>query len=165
MQVVVSDTGPLHYLVLVDSIGILPRLFGSVCVQVSVRAELDRPETPALVRAWIAEQPAWLEVHQAPATEDTVLRPIHEGEREAIALAVAIHADLVLMDDRAGVTTARSLGLTVTGTLGLLTIEHEQGLVALVTVFERLKTTNFRYRQALMDALLARYPNKTDRIR
>jgi predicted nucleic acid-binding protein len=61
-------------------------------------------------------------------------------------------------------TTARSLGLRVTGTLGLLTIAHEQGLVELATVFERLKATNFRYRHALMDALLARYPNKTDGI-
>lgn len=107
MRVVVSDTGPLHYLVLIDSIDILPQPFGSVCVPVSVQAELDRPETPALVRAWIAEQPAWLEVRQAPATEDTVLRSMHQGERDAIDLAVAIHADLVLMDDRAGVLDHR----------------------------------------------------------
>lgn len=162
MRAVVSDTGPLHYLGPIDAIDILPRLFTAVCVPTSVRAELHRPEKPSLVRAWIAEQPAWLEVRAAPMTEAPVLRSMHEGERDAIALAVALHAELLLMDDRAGVTAARSLGLTVTGTLGLLTIAHERGLVELATAFEQLKATNFRYRQELMDALLAQYPSKSD---
>jgi predicted nucleic acid-binding protein len=57
VRAVVSDTGPLHYLVLIEKIEILPRLFTTVLVPLSVRAELDRPETPASVRAWVAEPP------------------------------------------------------------------------------------------------------------
>ncbi len=156
-RVFVSDTGPVHYLVLIDEIEILPRLFTTVLVPPSVRAELDRPETPTLVRTWVAEHPAWLEVRPTPVTDDPRLRSVHEGERDAIALAVAIGADLLLMDDRAGVTVARLLGLAATGTLGLLAIAQEHGLVDLDAAFARLKTTNFRYRQELMDGLLARH--------
>ena len=97
-RVFVSDTGPVHYLVLIDEIEILPRLFTTVLVPPSVRAELDRPETPTLVRTWVAEHPAWLEVRPTPVTDDPRLRSVHEGERDAIALAVAIGADLLLMD-------------------------------------------------------------------
>ena len=155
MPAVVSDTGPLHYLVLIRCIGILPQLFTSIIVPETVRAELDRPETPALVRAWVTEQPAWLDVRPAPIMDDIRLRSMHEGERDAIALSVELQADLLLMDDRAGVTAARSLGLVVTSTLGLLAIAHDHRLVDLSPVLERLKGTNFRYRPELIDALLA----------
>jgi predicted nucleic acid-binding protein len=157
VQAVVSDTGPLHYLVLIGAIGILPQLFTRVVVSSTVRAELDRPETPARVRAWVAQHPAWLEVRSAPTMDVPILRTMHAGERDAIALAVELHADLLLMDDRAGVTVARTLGLVVTGTLGLLAIAHEHGLVDLETALAHLKETNFRYRQGLLDAFLARH--------
>lgn len=157
MQAVVSDTGPLHYLVLIECIGILPQIFASVVVPETVRAELDRPETPAPVRNWVTEQPAWLQIRAAPPVLEPRLLSMHAGERDAIALAMALNADLLLMDDRAGVNAARSLGLVVTGTLGVLTIAHERGLIDLAIAFARLKDTNFRYRHELLDALLARY--------
>jgi predicted nucleic acid-binding protein len=157
VQAVVSDTGPLHYLVLIERIGILPRLFTSVVVPETVRAELDRPETPAAVRNWVTKRPAWLQIRVAPAVVEPRLRSMHAGERDAIAVAMALNADLLLMDDRVGVSAARSLGLVVTGTLGVLTIAHEQELTDLATAFARLKDTNFRYRHELLDALLARH--------
>ena len=45
-------------------------------------------------------------------------------------------------------------GFEVTGTLGVLDLAAERGLVDLVDAFDRLKLTNFRYRQGLLDALL-----------
>ena len=80
---------------------------------------------------------------------------MHQGERDAIALAVELRADLFLIDERAGIAAARSLGLHVTGTLGLLAVASDCGLVDLAAAFMRLKSTNFRYRQELIDALLA----------
>jgi predicted nucleic acid-binding protein len=153
----VSDTGPLHYLVLIDKVEILPQLFTTVLLPMSVRAELDRPETPTRVRTCVTEPPGWLEIRQAPATDDPRLHSVHEGERDAIALAVQIGADLLLRDDRAGVAVARALGLAATGTLGLLVIAQAHGLVDLHTAFAQLRATNFRCRRELMDELLARY--------
>jgi len=76
------------------------------------------------------------------------------GETAAIALATELNADLVLMDDRRGVAAALHRGLTVTGTLGLLARAAAQGLLDLADAFQRLKATNFRYRQDIMDLLL-----------
>jgi predicted nucleic acid-binding protein len=78
-----------------------------------------------------------------------------QGERAAIALAVAINADLLLMDDREGVVVARDKGFAVTGTMGVLSLAARRGLVDLSGSFARLKRTNFRYRQEIMDEILA----------
>jgi predicted nucleic acid-binding protein len=59
------------------------------------------------------------------------------------------------MDDRAGVVIARSKGFRVAGTLGVLSMAAERGLVNLAQAFERIKRTSFHYRQDIMDQLLA----------
>jgi predicted nucleic acid-binding protein len=53
---------------------------------------------------------------------------LDEGEIAAIALATSLPADLLLMDDRKAVIT-RLKGLRVTGTLGVLDVAAERGLV------------------------------------
>ena len=58
MPVVVADAGPLRYLVLIDAIDLLPRLFGRVLIPEMVSAELSRPSTPRRVREWLAADPA-----------------------------------------------------------------------------------------------------------
>lgn len=133
---------------------ILPALFEKVLVPTLVRNELAHSEAPEIVRVWIENPPHWLEVRVAPAIDDASLQPLDDGERAAIALAVALKADLILMDDRAGVAVARSKGFAVTGTLGLLDLAARRKLVKLDEVFARLKATNFRYSPEIMDALL-----------
>jgi predicted nucleic acid-binding protein len=155
---VVSDTGPLHYLVLTGDIALLPKLFDRVLAPQTVRDELANPKTPAAVRAWIAQPPAWLDVRPDPDVDERNARAgpmLDPGERAVIALALAVKADLVLMDDQAGVTVARRRGLAATGTLGMLDVAARRGLVDLAAAFRRLKATSFYYRQGLLDALLA----------
>jgi predicted nucleic acid-binding protein len=59
------------------------------------------------------------------------------------------------MDDREGVVIARSKGFRVAGTLGILSMAAERGLVNLTEAFELIKGTSFHYRQEIMDQLLA----------
>lgn len=82
---------------------------------------------------------------------------LDDGERAAIALAELIHADLVLMDERKGVRVSLQKGFEVTGTLGILDLAARRGLIDLAECFERLKATNFRYRPAMLDDILARF--------
>jgi predicted nucleic acid-binding protein len=63
---------------------------------------------------------AWLEVSIASVIDDPLLQPLDNGERAAIPLAVALKADLILRNDRIGVTVAKSKGFAVAGTRGLL---------------------------------------------
>lgn len=156
MQIVVADTGPLNYLVLIAAIDVLPRIFDRVLAPQTVIDELTDRDTPALVRAWVAQAPDWFEIHPNPAPgEEETPTILDLGERCAIALAVEMGAELVLMDDREGVAEARRQGLAATGTLGVLDLAARRGLIDLAEAFTRLKTTSFYYRQGLLDALLA----------
>jgi predicted nucleic acid-binding protein len=159
MRLVVADTGPINYLVLIDAIGALPNLFERIFIPAAVEAELIDAEAPEEVRTWIGQAPAWLEVRPNPEPANSSLdeRDLDEGERAAIALARAVSADLILMDDRAGVAVAQQHGLRVTGTLGVLELAARRGLVDLASALTRLKATNFRYPPEIMDAMLARW--------
>jgi predicted nucleic acid-binding protein len=118
VSVVVSDTSPLHYLILCETESVLPRLFRQVLIPPIVFRELQQPNTPPLVRQWAASLPTWVAV-QTPKTT-TLTLDVDEGELEAICLAQEIHADAVLMDDRAGRNAAIRCGLAVVGTIGVL---------------------------------------------
>ena len=154
MQVVVADTGPLHYLVLIGQIDLLPRLFMSVTVPMIIQDELLHPNTPQPVQAWATNPPPWLTVATAPAHDKQVLQQLDPGESAVIALALALQADLMLMDDRAAVAVARAQGLAVVGTIGILDLASRRKLIDIVDAVARLKATNFRYRPGLLDALL-----------
>ena len=120
---------PLHYLVLTGDIELPPKLFERVLVPQVVRDELANAEAPQAVRDWITHAPDWLKVRPAdPGDDDVVVVKLDEGESAAIALALAINAELVLMDDREGVGIARRRGLAVTGTLGVLDLVARRGL-------------------------------------
>ncbi len=153
MQLIVADTGPINYLILIGHIDILPVLFEKIILPFAVKEELTNPDTPLIVRKWIAELPGWIDV-QRTSIPDAVTGLGH-GETAVITLAVELHAELLLMDDRRGVAAALNRGLTVTGTMGLLARAARHNLVNLCDAFERLKDTNFRYRQDVMNKLLA----------
>ena len=55
------------------------------------------------------------------------------GESEAIALAIEVLAEWVLMDEDAGRRTAIELGLRTTGVCGILIRAKEHGLVTAAT--------------------------------
>ena len=155
MRLVIADTGPVNYLLLIGHIEILPALFEKVILPSAVKDELANPDTPLSVRNWIAAPPLWLDVrHTASSLTNASLGGLGAGETAAITLAAELHADLLLMDDRRGVLAALQRGLTVTGTMGLLASGAKHGIVDLADAFDRLKRTNFRYRQETMDVLL-----------
>jgi predicted nucleic acid-binding protein len=120
VRLVIADTGPLNYLILIGHVDVLPVLFERVVLPTTVESELASSKAPSLIRDWIANRPVWLEVHEAPVSqsEDASLKGIDAGEKAAIQLAASLNADLLLMDDRKGVNAALRKGLRVTGTLG-----------------------------------------------
>jgi predicted nucleic acid-binding protein len=155
MRLIVADTSPLVYLVLIDHVDILPQLFETILVPDPVHTELRNPLAPTLIQNWAASLPSWVEVKQVPnVPDDADLRTLGAGERAAIALAMSIHADLVLIDERKGTQAAMNKGLDVTGTLGILQRAARRDLLNLADAFDRLKRTNFRYQQEIMDKLL-----------
>jgi len=166
VRLVIADAGPLNYLILIGHVELLPVLFEKVLLPDTVQSELVSSKAPPAVRHWITNLPAWLEVRDAPFSEaeDASLKGIDAGEKAAIELAVSLSADLLLMDDRKGVNAAQRKGLRVTGTLGVLDLAAHRGLADFAQAVERLRQTNFRVPQALLDALLEAHRGKKGRI-
>jgi len=115
-MLVVADTSPLNYLVWIESIEILPKLFGTVIVPPEVCEELRAVDAPSIVRAWANDLPGWVEVRTPDAylRDDPRWQSLDLGERAALALAMAHQPSILLMDERAGSEIARGLGLAVT---------------------------------------------------
>jgi predicted nucleic acid-binding protein len=61
-MIIVSDTTPINYLVLIGEIEILQKLAGQVIIPQAVYHELQDPHTPRQVKDWIASAPAWIEI-------------------------------------------------------------------------------------------------------
>ncbi len=156
MTRVIADTSPINYLLLICLIDILPVLFHKVILPSVVETELSHPKAPLVVRNWIANPPAWVEIRQTgPYTHEAALARLDAGEKDAIALALELYADVVLMDDEEGTFAARAKGFEVTGTLGVLQRAARRRIITLDNAFDQLKRTNFRFRQDIMDAILA----------
>lgn len=153
-MIVVSDTTPLNYLVLVEAVHVLPTLFAQVYVPNVVVTELRHPTAPEAVRQWIASPPGWLQVRR-PDRIDVDPR-LDLGELHAICLAEELKADHILIDERAARRVAAEHGLHVIGTLGVLDQAAERNLIDLAEVCDRLLGTTFRVDGQLVKQLLDR---------
>ena len=143
-MIVVADSSPLHYLILIEQADLLRRLYGDVVIPEAVAVELTAVGAPRIVRHWMSTPPSWLMVMEVGSEElATVANELDPGERAAIALAEKIRADLLLIDETAGRAEARRRRLRVTGTLGVLRAAVEAGLTDVKDVLGRLQDTNF----------------------
>jgi len=157
-MIVVADSGPLHYLILLEQIELLRRFYGQVLVPEPVANELSAAGAPAVVREWITKPPTWVDVRAVtPDAVSMITDDLDLGERAAIALAETMHADLLLIDEAAGRAEAKRRHLRVTGTLGVLRAGVEQGLVNVPDLLERLKATSFYLDETLLNAVFDRW--------
>jgi predicted nucleic acid-binding protein len=154
-MLVVADTSPINYLVLLEHEVLLPRLYTRILLPPAVIHELLDPEAPAAVQRWAAHLPSWCEVKRPPVlSPGEALGHLGAGEQEAIILAGELHADVLLIDEEDGRRAA--LARAVTGTLGVLERAAERGFIDLPSTLTRLLTTSFRVRDDLVQAALAR---------
>ncbi len=118
---VVCDTGPLIALAKLDRLALLDALFSGAFIPSAVHRELLAKTGPDATRL-SAVLGHSVHVHpQASLLPEVAARSEGRGagEQEAIALARHLGA-LLIMDERPGRVAARSAGLRVTGTVGLL---------------------------------------------
>ena len=92
-MIVVADTSPINYLILIGGIEILTKMYGKVVIPHAVCEELLRPSAPETVRNWTRHPPDWLEVRTPVHAPDTTLATLDPGERDAILLAAELSAD------------------------------------------------------------------------
>jgi hypothetical protein len=156
-MIVVADTGPLNYLIRTGYISLLPELFGRVLDPKAVITELLHPQAPPEIRAVADALPDWLERVEVRHIAAGLPAALGEGEREAISLALELHADALLIDDLAGRRSAESLHIPARGTLAILLQASLRGRLHFPTAFQQLTQLGFRVSPALQDALFAEY--------
>jgi predicted nucleic acid-binding protein len=67
-MLVIADTSPLNYLILIDAVDLLPRLYQRVVLPLAAWDELKHFRAPASVSKWANSLPSWVEVRQAPTS-------------------------------------------------------------------------------------------------
>ena len=65
-MIVVSDTTPLNYLIIIQRVEILRSLYNEVVIPQAVVHEMQGPGTPVPVIEWIINKPAWIIVKKDP---------------------------------------------------------------------------------------------------
>ncbi|MFB2981854.1 DUF3368 domain-containing protein [Microseira sp. BLCC-F43] len=157
-MIVVADASPINYLLLINQIDLLPRLFRQIIIPDVVRNELLDPDAPPVLQQWIVNPPSWLTV-QAVTVIDTTLNILDPGEQAAITLAQTLPADLLIIDERMGRRIAQERGIAIIGTLGILDDAAAQGLINLAEAIAQLQQTNFRISRRIIQALLNKPTN------
>ncbi len=128
-RLIICNATPIISLSLVGHLVLLEKLYSEVIVPPAVAAEVL---AGGYRRVGVSEfqQASWLK--QRPLTDPRradLLVDLDRGEAEVIALAQELNADLVIIDERLGRRHARRLGLSITGTLGVLLKAKQAGFV------------------------------------
>ncbi len=148
-MLVVADASPLIVLVEIERIEILHLLFDQVIIPPQVSAELRQPARTQRVRDFMTAGRSWL-VERAPSRVEAI-PGLHAGELAAISLAQELKADLLLIDEMRGRKVAAARDIPITGTVGVLELAAEQGLLDLKEAFRQLKATDFWISGELLD--------------
>ena len=144
---VVSDTSVLIALDNIGRLWLLKTMFNEVLV----------PE--AVAREYSGQLPSWIKVVKAEETSlvNTLMVSLHRGEAEAIALAIQVKADLLLLDDKKARLLAKRLGLKILGTIGVLILAKKRSLIdSLEEEITRLLEKSFWLSRSIVDRALER---------
>lgn len=156
-MIVVSNTSPMCYLILIGQIGILPLLYREIHIPRAVRLELGHQQAPESVRTFISHAPDWLKIHPKIKIPESLSPDLHDGEAEAIQLGLSLSANLIIIDEMTGRKHARQEGLNVTGLLGVLYDAAQHKLLDLPQTLKELNRTSFRISPSILKFLLEKY--------
>jgi len=147
MASVVADASVLLALAPLDLLGLLRDLFHELIIPPTVSSEVSRT---------LPQLPDWIRVIQPRAvtvTRDSI--GLHQGELEAIALALDVHASLLILDDLRARRHAVGLGLAIVGTAGVLVMAKRSSLLPAVREpLDALRRRGFRLRQDVYEQIL-----------
>ncbi len=145
MPKVVCNSSPLIHLAKIGKLELLKGYFTEISIPEAVYRECvidgkDREDAKRI------ENAAWIRVVDIKNIDlkkafNTVL---DEGESEAIVLALQESADLILLDDYEARELARTYGLKITGTIGLLIkAKYEGDISSIGEMLKKLRRTGF----------------------
>lgn len=127
---IVSNTTPISNLLHIDHTSLLSKLFDTVYIPEAVADELEIAFSSYIKwKNCIKNKEIVIQTVTNTVLVKQMIPFLHQGEAEAICLALEKNAELCLMDDHDGRVVAKRNDLSVTGTLGLLLHAKEAGLI------------------------------------
>ena len=131
MRRVIVNSTPLIALCNADLLNILKEIYGSIIIPKAVFDEVTTKKDSACLQ--IKQNLDWITVETITNIED---RKMYKAKLHAGDVMILAQADpkavLVIIDDNAAKKTAKYLGLTVTGTLGVLIKAKQSGIISSV---------------------------------
>lgn len=152
----VVNASPLILLAAVDALFLLPRLAGEIWVPSAVVGEVCAGRDPHPALLGLASAP-WLQINPLLAVPSDIAGwDLGAGESQVLALALA-HADSeAILDDQQARRCARSLGVQVTGTLGIILRAKQRALIPSARpLIERLLEERLYLSHELVERALA----------
>jgi len=132
-MIVVSNTSPILNLAIIGQLDILKILYHKVYIPEAVYYEVSdyifgKPDE-TLIKTY-----PWIEIRSVNHHSfiKLLLLELHEGEAEAITLALEMKSDLLLLDERHGYNIASGLNIKSVGLLGSLMEAKHNKIIPLV---------------------------------
>ena len=126
---VVLNNTPLVALYLLEKLTLLRDLYGEVLIPEAVQREFLAIDTNSRQATLTAS--AWIKVTTLPNPKQILaFERLDEGEAAVLTLALEQDARLVIIDERRARQHAKRMGLPLTGTLGVLLLAKQEGLIA-----------------------------------
>lgn len=159
-MIVVSDTTPVISLIKAGHLELLRLMFQEVLVPEAVYHELTTNIVFEQEAAEVRNCPFIKIMPVVNLQSVTIFRKVtglDAGESEAIVLADEQQANLLLMDEHKGRRVAKQMGLTITGTIGILLQAYDEELLSKPEVelcLQKMKECGIRMSQALYELVL-----------
>lgn len=143
-KIIVSDTSCLILFHKIGEFELLQKVFGQIIITETVSKEFKRPI------------PKWIQVINPTTNLHLGLQGfLDPGEATSISLAIELTGSLLIIDELKGRRIAKELGIATSGSLGILVIAKNTGIIDSVkTIIEKIKQTNFRLSDNLIQKIL-----------
>jgi len=149
---IISNATPLIAFARIGELTLLERIVHHVTLPETIWDEVTAVTTHP--RAEAIGQATWITVRTVTSVPADLLALLDRGEVEVIALAEALRAQEVLLDERAARAIAITRGLPVIGTTGLWVRAKDHGFIPAVRPFlSRMQAEGIRYSQRFIETL------------
>jgi predicted nucleic acid-binding protein len=135
LKIIISDTSCFIILTNIGELDLLHKVYDHIVTTVDIAAEFGEP------------LPEWIEIMSvADKYRQQILEmQIDKGESSAIALALETPGSTVILDDYKARKIAAQLGITYTGTIGVIIKAKLKGIIpSIKPLLEKIKQTDFR---------------------
>jgi len=134
-KTIISDTSCFIILSKIEKLDLLKSVYGQIVT------------TSDIVEEFGEQLPDWIIIeHVADKSRQRILElQIDRGESSAIALALETQNCTLILDDFKARKIAQQLGITITGTIGVIVKAKLNGIIPSIKPYiEKIKETNFR---------------------